>query len=132
VIRSPISGVVIERYKSAGEYVEDQPVIRVAKIDTLHVEILAPIEMLGRIAVGMRARVALQPAQLGSRFATVTRVDQVADAASGTFGVRLELANPGQVLPAGLRCLASFEDLPEATPVAAGPGSAASPALAGQ
>jgi RND family efflux transporter MFP subunit len=130
VIRSPIAGVVIERYKSPGEYVEDQPVIRVAKIDTLHVEILAPMALIGRIQRGMRARVTLQPQQLGTRLATVTRVDHVADAASGTFGVRLELANPDQALPAGLRCVARFENLAEAAPIAAHPEDGAA-ALAG-
>ena len=131
VIRSPITGVVIERYKSPGEYVENQPVVRIAKIDTLHVEILAPMALIGRIQLGMKARVALQPEQLGARIATVTRVDKVADAASGTFGVRLELANPGQTLPAGLRCLAHFENLAEAAPIAADPDDAAAAALAG-
>jgi hypothetical protein len=36
--------------------------------------------------------------------ATVTVVDQVFDAGSGTFGVRLALPNPGGTLSAGLRC----------------------------
>jgi multidrug efflux pump subunit AcrA (membrane-fusion protein) len=31
-------------------------------------------------------------------------VDRVIDAATNTFRVRLELPNPGGVLPAGLRC----------------------------
>lgn len=114
VIRSPIDGVVVDRYKSTGEYVEDQPVIRIAKIDTLHVEILAPIELMGRIRQGMSAEVKLLPEHLGTRVATVTRVDAVADAASGTFGVRLELDNANRELPAGLRCLAEFANLPPA------------------
>ena len=40
--------------------------------------------------------------------ATVTIVDQVLDAASGTIGIRLELPNPGYALPAGIRCHARF------------------------
>jgi multidrug efflux pump subunit AcrA (membrane-fusion protein) len=38
----------------------------------------------------------------------VTIVDRVIDAASGTFGVRLELPNPKYRLPAGLKCKVSF------------------------
>ena len=34
--------------------------------------------------------------------------DRVVDAASGTFGVRLELPNPGYRLPAGLKCKVRF------------------------
>ena len=41
--------------------------------------------------------------------ATTTVVDQVLDAASNTFGVRLALPNPGLRLPAGIRCKVSFE-----------------------
>jgi hypothetical protein len=38
----------------------------------------------------------------------VSVVDRVIDAASGTFGVRLELPNPNYELPAGLRCRVRF------------------------
>ena len=41
--------------------------------------------------------------------ARVTVVDRVVDAASGTFGVRLELPNPDYRLPAGLKCKVRFE-----------------------
>ncbi len=44
----------------------------------------------------------------GDRQAAVKVVDQVFDAASGTFGVRLALANPELIVPAGLRCKVSF------------------------
>jgi hypothetical protein len=44
----------------------------------------------------------------GSYSATVAVVDQVFDAGSGTFGIRLALPNPDQRLPAGLRCRAAF------------------------
>ena len=36
-------------------------------------------------------------------------VDHVIDAASGTFRVRLELPNPDNRLPAGLKCVVSVE-----------------------
>jgi len=36
--------------------------------------------------------------------AKVTVVDRVIDAASGTFGVRLQLENPDNRFPAGIRC----------------------------
>jgi multidrug efflux pump subunit AcrA (membrane-fusion protein) len=40
--------------------------------------------------------------------ARVIIVDRVIDAASGTFGVRLELPNPNYFLPAGLKCKVVF------------------------
>jgi hypothetical protein len=46
---------------------------------------------------------------VGSRYtATVTVVDRVFDAASGTIGVRLEVPNPQYALPAGLKCQVRF------------------------
>jgi len=108
-IRSPVDGVVMERFKSVGEYVEDDPILRVAQLDPLHVEVIVPVEYLGRINTGMRARV--DPAAPGqsTHEATVTRVDQVADAASATFGVRLSLPNQGYAIPGGLRCRLEFQ-----------------------
>jgi multidrug efflux pump subunit AcrA (membrane-fusion protein) len=52
------------------------------------------------------------PQSIGGRHvATVKIVDKVIDAASGTFVARLELPNPTNALPGGLRCTAEFEGL---------------------
>ena len=47
-----------------------------------------------------------------SRRARVTVVDPVVDAASGTIGIRLEVANPKRELPAGTQCSVGFPSLP--------------------
>ena len=107
-IRSPVDGVVMERFKSVGEYVEDEPMLRVAQLDPLHVEVIVPVDYLGRISPGMQARVTAVVPNSETHLATVERVDVVSDAASGTYGVRLSLANPKYEIPAGLRCHLSF------------------------
>ncbi len=107
-IRSPVEGVVMERFKSVGEYVENEPLLRVAQLDPLHVEVIMAVDYLGRVAPGMRAEVMPDLAAKEKYRATVERVDRVADAASGTYGVRLSLPNPGYKIPAGLRCQLSF------------------------
>lgn len=110
-IRSPINGVVVDRFMKPGEFattnVKD-PIMRLAEIDPLNVEVILPAKLYGEIKRGDRAEVAPEtPAQ---RFpATVTVVDQVMNAASGTFGVRLELRNPNQLIPAGARCKIRFQ-----------------------
>jgi RND family efflux transporter MFP subunit len=107
-IYSPINGVVMERFLSPGEFVEDQPVLKLAQIHPLYVEVFAPVELLGTIKVGMPADI-LPEEPVGNLYkARVTIVDQVVDAASGTFGVRLELPNPKYRLPAGLKCRVTF------------------------
>jgi len=107
-IRSPITGVVIERALVGGEFVRGTAIVKLAQIDPLRVEVIAPVTLLGRLPLGTRAEVTME-APLGSTHtATVAVVDRVVDAASGTFGVRLDLANPGYRLPAGLKCKARF------------------------
>jgi len=107
-IRSPVTGVVVERFLSPGEFVEDQPILKLAQIDPLNVEVIMPVDMLGSIWVGMRAEVKPEAPINGIYSATVTIVDRVIDAASGTFGVRLELPNPDYRLPPGLKCKVIF------------------------
>ena len=46
----------------------------------------------------------------GTRTATVRYVSPIADTASETFLVRLELPNPEQALPAGLRARVHLQD----------------------
>ncbi|MBN1141523.1 MAG: efflux RND transporter periplasmic adaptor subunit [Deltaproteobacteria bacterium] len=108
-VKSPISGVVVERYVSPGEYVNTQPLLRVARIDPLHVEVIVPARIFGRISPGMTATIVPEYPQYGEQVATVTLVDKVIDSPSSTFGVRLELPNPEQRIPSGLKCLVRFE-----------------------
>jgi len=107
-IYSPIRGTVVERFLSPGEYVEDQPIVQLAQIDPLNVEVFAPVDLLESIKVGMAAEVRPEKPGGGVFKARVKIVDRVVDAASGTFGVRLELPNPGYSLSAGLKCNVTF------------------------
>ena len=108
-IRSPIDGVVVERYVSPGEYVNNQPLLRVAQIDPLRVEVILPASLFGRILPGMTANVVPELPGYSPQAATVTIVDRVIDSASNTFGVRLQLPNTEQQMPSGLKCIVRFE-----------------------
>ena len=108
-VRSPIQGVVVQRFKYSAEYVEDQPIMRVAQLNPLHIEAIVPMEMFGKIQKGMSADVFPEIVSDEARQATVTVVDKMGDAASGTFGVRLTMDNPGNALPAGIKCHAQFD-----------------------
>lgn len=109
-IRSPIDGVIVSRLLSPGEYVsEDTPILEIAEIDPLHVSAFIPLGMINQIEVGTQA-VVTPEAPLDERIrAPVVVKDRVVDAASGTFGIRLELANPDFKIPAGIRCSLKFE-----------------------
>ncbi len=112
---SPVDGVVVERLLVPGEYRNDQsPVMTLAQIDPLRVETFLPTSFYGQITANSVAEVHPEEPIGGSYRATVTVVDRVMDAASGTFGVRLALPNPELHLPAGLKCKIRFGRLPAA------------------
>jgi len=110
-VKSPIDGVVVERYRVAGEYVEDQPILRLAAVVPLHVEVVLPVPKLGKVKVGDLAEVRPEDPPGGVYQAPVTVVDAVVDAATSTFRVRAELPNADGALPAGLRCQLRFLDV---------------------
>lgn len=109
-IVSPLNGIVVERKLSPGDLIraDRSVVLRLAQIDPLHVEVVAPGELFGSVRTGMTGTVTLRPLLSGSYSAKVVVVDRLIDAASGTFGVRLELPNPGNKIPAGIRCGIKF------------------------
>ncbi len=107
-IPSPIRGVVMQRFLSPGEFAKQAPILKLAQIDPLYVEVIVPVAMLGKVKPGMVAQVMPEPPVKGVYQARVIVVDHVVDAASGTFGVRLELPNPDLSLPAGLKCTVRF------------------------
>jgi RND family efflux transporter MFP subunit len=135
-VRSPFAGVVVERYVNIGERVEERPLLRVAVIDPLRVELMVPTSQYGAVAAG--DKVSIRPELPGAEavLATVRHVDKVFDAASNSFRVRLTLPNPNNRLPAGLRCKADLPmaagaaaALPRLAPVSdGGPGARAKPA----
>lgn len=108
-ITSPINGVVVEREKDSGEYVETEPLLTVISLNPLNVEVVVPAERFGTIKKGMRGKVKTVGPLAGSYDAKVTLIDQVIDAASGTIRVRLALANPKNAIPSGLRCYVKFK-----------------------
>lgn len=114
-IRSPIDAVVVDRYRMPGEYVNDNPVLKIAQLDPLRVEIIASAEQFGKITTGMHAHVETEFAGYLDLVAEVVLVDRVIDAASGTFGVRLKLANEDYEIPGGLKCKILFFNEEEET-----------------
>jgi len=109
-IVSPLDGVVVERRLARGDLTraDKSVVFKLARIDPLNVEVIAPANLFGSIRVGMSGRVSVKPFFKDSFKAQVVVVDRVIDAASGTLGVRLRMANPGNRIPAGVRCTVVF------------------------
>jgi len=114
ILRSPLHGVVVDRMLNPGDLSESgtgrKPILKIAQIDPLLVEVALPLEAYGKLRVGMTAMVT--PEGLKGHYpATVTVVDKVFDAASGMFGVRLEMKNRKASIPGGIRCQVEFSTL---------------------
>jgi RND family efflux transporter MFP subunit len=111
-LRSPINGIVTERLQHVGEIAQAgesaRPILKLAQTHPLRVEVVLPVAMYGKIKAGAWADVDAEPPLAGRYQAKVSIVDKVVDSASGTFGVRLELANPKGDIPAGVKCRVTF------------------------
>ncbi len=111
-IKSQVKGVVVENLLSPGEYAYEQsPIVEIAKMDPLNVEVLLPISYYPDLSIGQTADLEVLAPLNQHYVAKVEVVDRVMDAASGTFGVRLSLANPTLDIPAGLMCRVSFNSV---------------------
>ena len=111
-LRSPFKGVVMERARHPGEVTvggnDTKPILKLAEVDPLYVEVMAPASALGKVAVGDKITVALDEPVGQQVTARVQVIDPVIDAASGTLGIRLELPNPNNRIPPGIHCRADF------------------------
>jgi len=108
-IKSPISGMVIERYKEPGEHIYFEPVLQIVQLDPLRVEAFAPASLFGKIKEGAIAVVLPELAIAKKTYsARVEKVDRVIDAPSNTFGIVLSIPNKDLVLPSGLKCRVKF------------------------
>jgi RND family efflux transporter MFP subunit len=108
IIRSPVDGVVVKVDLSSGEYVGEKQIMTIAQIDPLNVEVVVPVSEYGTIKKGMMAEVRPESPVGGVYTGKVTIVDRVVNAASGSFGVRVELPNPNLAIPSGLKCNVKF------------------------
>lgn len=107
-IRSTVDGVVVKRELSPGEYISDKHILVIARINPLYVEVVVPVKRYGSITKGMTAEVRPEAPVGGVHHGKVVIVDKVVDAASGTYGVRVELPNANLKLPSGLKCKVRF------------------------
>ena len=109
ILRSPIDGIITERYLSPGDRIQDQPIVRIAKVDPLRVEVIAPAKFFNQFKKGQSVEVTPKLPGFKTRRAKVIIIDRTIDAASNTFRVTLELANPDLKIPAGARCTVDME-----------------------
>jgi RND family efflux transporter MFP subunit len=102
-IRAPLAGEILRINKREGEAIQEHTsLLTMASVDPLYVICNLPIATAGRVRVGTKGSLTLEnrPNDPPLECAAIV-VDNVADAASGTYRVKLSLPNPGNKIPAG-------------------------------
>ena len=111
LLRSPVNGVVSEIKLHPGEFIyETTPIMTIAQVDPLSVDLVMPASRYRAVRSGMAAEIHLLPPVAATIKVKVDRVDPIIDVASDTFRVRLLLPNPDYAVPAGVRCTARILD----------------------
>jgi RND family efflux transporter MFP subunit len=111
-LNSPFNGVVIERLQHPGELAQvgegSGPILKLAQTDPARVELVLPAARFGKLRAGQAVQIRTEPPFNKTFEAVVRVVDSMIDAPSGTFGVRLEAANPRHEIPLGVKCSAEL------------------------
>ena len=69
-VMSPISGVVVDRFVDKGEYVNVEPVLSLATLDPLHIDLLLPYSYFGSIVTGQELQIRAEPTLIQPTFVT--------------------------------------------------------------
>jgi RND family efflux transporter MFP subunit len=104
MVSSPINGVVVNRFNNKGESVSNEPILSLATLDPLHVDLLLLSSYFGQISLNQELLIKPESEMIGASIAKVFIVDPLIDSASGTFRVQLVMSNLGHIIPAGIRC----------------------------
>lgn len=109
---APVSGTVISRSVNPGEVITaDKEVLRVSDLSTVWVIAQVYEKDLGKIRIGSGATIT-SDAYPGRVFrGQVSYIDPVIDQTTRTAQVRVELANPGQLLKIGMFVNVAFATL---------------------
>lgn len=109
VIRSPISGVVVERNVEIGQAAAPGvPLLRILDQSTLQVDIQLPESDFGKITPGMSAVIGMDAFKNSQFQGKVALVNPMIDMQTRTFRVRVEVGNPGGRLVEGMFARVGF------------------------
>ena len=104
-IKSPVNGVVTDIKLRPGEFIYEQnPMMVVAQIDPLAIDLVLSAQRYRSVSVGMSTIVRFSAPVESERAGVIDAIDPIIDAASDTFRVRMIVENPDNQIPAGVRC----------------------------
>jgi RND family efflux transporter MFP subunit len=115
-LKSPISGIVVERQFEVGEMVRPaEPILEVVDLTEVFVQFYVQAEDLAVLQVGQGASVVFPSLDRSQVFeGPIDFIDPRVDAASGLSRVRVRLQNPDGVIKAGIRAVVTLDPRAEA------------------
>ena len=109
-LRAPVSGTVVERLVNAGAGVQaGAPMFTIANISTVWIIANVPEAQVGKIHVGTPAEVRSAALGSGAMAGRVNYIDPRLNEETRTARVRIEMANPGERLKAGMFVEVGFQ-----------------------
>lgn len=111
-IRSPLNGVVVKKYKEAGESVERvEKLVDIIDLSQVYVQFFLDPKFMTTIKTEQPVSVRFPVAGPGDFEGKVSFVDPRIDATSGLFRVKVLVDNPKGTIKPGMRGLADFAKL---------------------
>jgi RND family efflux transporter MFP subunit len=112
-IRAPFSGLVIAHLKQPGETVDElDGIVQLTALDPLRVDLDCPVALAAFIRAGDRYEIRPLDPQWPARVGVIKSAAKVADGASQTFKVKLEVPNADERWLAGLKVSVNFANGP--------------------
>ncbi len=113
-IYAPFDGVIVQIHQKQGTAVDGSlPVVTLASLDTLEVEMYVPSDRFGSIRNGSTVKLSAGAPVNSELSAKVCSVSPVIDSASNTFRCVLQIDNTTAGLPAGFSVVLTNADGPE-------------------
>ena len=108
-VRSPLAGVVVKKYKEAGESVDRaEKLMDIVSIDQVYVQFYLDPVLMESTKEGQEVRVKFPVINNAEFTGKITFVDPRIDAGSGFFRVKVLLDNKARTIKAGMRAIADF------------------------
>ena len=108
-VRSPLAGVVVKKYKEAGESVDRaEKLMDIVNIDQVYVQFYLDPVLMAATKEGQEVRIKFPVIANAEYTGKITFVDPRIDAGSGFFRVKVLLENKDRKVKAGMRATADF------------------------
>ncbi len=111
-VRSPLSGIVVKRYKEAGESIDRvEKLMDIVNIDQVYAQFYLEPKLMTSIRIDQPVTVKMPVLTNQTFTGKVSFVDPRIDAASGMFRVKVLIDNADHRIKSGMRATADFEKL---------------------